>query len=184
MKKILYLDTETTGLTENSAIVQLSGIVEIDGEEKEQFNFYIAPHEKAWISDEALKVQNRTLEEVLKFENPQVVFQKFLNILDKYIDKYNKDDKFIIAGYNVDFDIKMVNSYFKRNNNNYFFSYVGLKLDPLYLLAYLNLKNKVELKQKNKLEDWCEHFGIELDAHDSLEDIIATKKLIKKMLEL
>ncbi|MGL4392666.1 MAG: 3'-5' exonuclease [Fusobacteriaceae bacterium] len=183
MKKILYLDTETTGLTEKSAVVQISGIIEIDGVEKEEFNFYIAPHPDAIINDEALKIQGRTLEEIQNFESPAEIFQKLLEIFDKYINKFDKEDKFIIAGYNVDFDIKMLNSFFKRNGSNYFFSYIGIKLDPLYLLSYFYLKGKLELKQKNKLEDWCEYFGIEINAHDSLEDIRATQKLIKKLME-
>ena len=42
--KILWLDTETTGLnTDKCDLIQLAGIVIIDGEEKERFNFYCQP---------------------------------------------------------------------------------------------------------------------------------------------
>lgn len=42
--KIMWLDTETTGLNkEKCDIIQLSGIIVIDGEEKERFDFYCQP---------------------------------------------------------------------------------------------------------------------------------------------
>ena len=44
LKKILYIDTETGGVDfQNSALIQLSGIIEIDGIEQERFNFYVKP---------------------------------------------------------------------------------------------------------------------------------------------
>ena len=41
MNKIIFIDTETGGVNaEKSALIQLSGIIEVDGTEKEKFNFY------------------------------------------------------------------------------------------------------------------------------------------------
>lgn len=40
--KILYFDTETTGLTYRSTIIQLAAIIEIDGEVK-KLSIYILP---------------------------------------------------------------------------------------------------------------------------------------------
>ena len=51
--KILYLDTETTGITANSAVIQFAGIIEIDGEVKEEFNIRCKPHKDADISEKA-----------------------------------------------------------------------------------------------------------------------------------
>ena len=42
--KLLWLDVETTGLNkEKCDIIQIAGIVVIDGEEKERFNFKCQP---------------------------------------------------------------------------------------------------------------------------------------------
>ena len=76
------------------------------------------------VTDEALAIQNRTREEVETFEDEEIIFQKFIAILDKYIDKYDKNDKFILAGYNINFDKEVLNRFFRRNKNNFFFSYV------------------------------------------------------------
>ncbi|MGL6064655.1 MAG: 3'-5' exonuclease [Fusobacteriaceae bacterium] len=178
MNKILYLDTETTGITDNAAIVQISGIVRIGKEVKEEFNFYIKPHKGADITDEALAIQKRTLEEINAFPDGKTAYTQLIEIFDKYIDKFDKNDKFILAGYNVDFDARMLNNFFKLHKNKYMYGYIGQKLDPLFLIPWLQISKKIPILENNKLGTWCNHFNIELEAHDSLEDIRATAKLI------
>lgn len=44
MSKIIYLDTETTGLDkEKNDVIQVAGIIEIDGKEVERFNIFCQP---------------------------------------------------------------------------------------------------------------------------------------------
>ena len=188
MNKIIFIDTETGGVnTEKSALIQLSGIIEVDGTEKEKFNFYIKPFENSEVNEKALEVQGRTLEELgtEKYIDESIIYKKFLEILDKYIDKYDKDDKFIVAGYNVKFDIDILKALFERNNNKFLFSYFNSSmLDPLYSVRLLQVAGMLPVLENNKLETWCKYFNIELKAHDSLQDITATKKLIEKLIEL
>lgn len=95
--KILFVDTETGGITERSALIQLSGIVQIGKEVAEEFNFYIKPFPGSEVTDEALKIQGRTREEVETYDSEEEVFIKFMKILNKHIDKYNKEDKFLVG---------------------------------------------------------------------------------------
>lgn len=188
MNKIIFIDTETGGINaEKSALIQLSGIIEVDGTEKEKFNFYIKPFENSEVNEKALEVQGRTLEELgtEKYIDESIIYKKFLEILDKYIDKYDKNDKFIVAGYNVKFDIDILKALFERNNNKFLFSYFNSSmLDPLYSVRLLQVAGMLPVLENNKLETWCKYFNIELKAHDSLQDITATKKLIEKLIEL
>ena len=188
MNKIIFIDTETGGVNaEKSALIQLSGIIEVNGVEKEKFNFYIKPFENSEVNEKALEVQGRTFEELRtdKYIDESIVYKKFLEILDKYIDKYDKDDKFIVAGYNVKFDIDILKALFERNNNKFLFSYFNSSmLDPLYSVRLLQVAGMLPVLENNKLETWCKYFNIELKAHDSLQDITATKKLIEKLVEL
>lgn len=188
MNKIIFIDTETGGVNaEKSALIQLSGIIEVDGTEKEKFNFYIKPFENSEVNQKALEVQGRTLEELgtEKYIDESIIYKKFLEILDKYIDKYDKNDKFIVAGYNVKFDIDILKALFERNNNKFLFSYFNSSmLDPLYSVRLLQVASMLPVLENNKLETWCKYFNIELKAHDSLQDITATKKLIEKLIEL
>ena len=186
--KILFIDTETGGLDpRRSALIQLSGVIRVDKRDVETFNYFIRPFEGAEINDEALAVQKRTREELMssKFKSEEEVYKEFVQLLDKYIDKYNREDKFIVAGYNVSFDVKFLQEFFKRNNNNFLFSYLSkMELDPFRYIPFLQLCGKLPMLPNNKLETWCAHFGIELDAHDSLNDIIATKELILQSTKL
>ena len=188
MNKIIFIDTETGGVNaEKSALIQLSGIIEVNGVEKEKFNFYIKPFKNSEVNEKALEVQGRTLEELRtdKYIDESIIYKKFLEILDKYIDKYDKNDKFIVAGYNVKFDIDILKALFERNNNKFLFSYFNSSmLDPLYSVRLLQVAGMLPVLENNKLETWCKHFGIEFAAHDSLEDIEATKKLIGKLILL
>lgn len=188
MNKIIFIDTETGGVNaEKSALIQLSGIIEVDGTEKEKFNFYIKPFENSEVNEKALEVQGRTFEELRtdKYIDESIIYKKFLEILDKYIDKYDKNDKFIVAGYNVKFDIDILKALFERNNNKFLFSYFNSSmLDPLYSVRLLQVAGMLPVLENNKLETWCKYFNIELKAHDSLQDITATKKLIEKFVEL
>lgn len=188
MNKIIFIDTETGGVNADfSALIQLSGIIEVNGVEKEKFNFYIKPFENSEVNEKALEVQGRTLEELgtEKYIDESIIYKKFLEILDKYIDKYDKNDKFIVAGYNVKFDIDILKALFERNNNKFLFSYFNSSmLDPLYSVRLLQVAGMLPVLENNKLETWCKYFNIELKAHDSLQDITATKKLIEKLIEL
>lgn len=188
MNKIIFIDTETGGVNpEKAALIQLSGIIRIDKKDVEKFNFYIKPFENSEVNEKALEVQGRTLEELKtdKYVEEKEVYKQFVNLLDKYIDKYDRTDKFIVAGYNVRFDVDILKALFQRYGNNFLFSYLDSSmLDPLYSIRLLQIAEILPVLENNKLETWCKHFGIELKAHDSLEDIEATKKLIGKLISL
>ena len=188
MNKIIFIDTETGGVNpEKAALIQLSGIIRIDKKDVEKFNFYIKPFENSEVTEKALEVQGRTLEELKtdKYVEEKEVYKQFINLLDKYIDKYDRTDKFIVAGYNVRFDVDILKAFFQRHGNNFLFSYLDSSmLDPLYSIRLLQIAEVLPVLENNKLETWCKHFGIELKAHDSLEDMEATKKLIGKLISL
>ena len=188
MNKIIFIDTETGGVNpEKAALIQLSGIIRIDKKDVEKFNFYIKPFENSEVNEKALEVQGRTLEELKteKYIEEKEVYKQFVNLLDKYIDKYDRTDKFVVAGYNVRFDVDILKAFFQRHGNNFLFSYLDSSmLDPLYSIRLLQIAEVLPVLENNKLETWCKHFGIELKAHDSLEDIEATKKLIGKLISL
>ena len=121
MKK-LYFDVETTGTNpEKHGLIQFSGIIEINGEIKEKFDFNIKPFESDLIEEKALIVNNKTKEEIKSFPEPNFIKKEIITIFDKYIDKYNREDKFIPIGYNVSFDINFLITFFKKLNDNYYF---------------------------------------------------------------
>ena len=185
MKKIFYFDVETTGLDcIKNDIIQLAGIIEIDGEIKEEIEFKCQPTSYENISQEALNVHGFNLDTIKGFPDHKECYDYLLTIFDKYINKYDKQDKFIPAGYNVNFDVGFLFEYFKKHGNPYCGAYLDYhKLDPMPVLLMLDLKGTLKLKGF-KLTEVCDQLGIKLDkAHDALSDIRSTRELCKKILE-
>ena len=99
--KLLFFDLETTGTNPaRHGIHQISGIVEIDGVEQERFDFKVRPNPKAEILDEALAVGGVTREEIDAYPLMEEVYGKLVALLARYVNKYNKTDKFFLVGYN------------------------------------------------------------------------------------
>lgn len=179
-KKIIYFDTETTGLDPvKNDIIQLAGIIVVDSDIKEEFNFQIMPMNFESIQEEAITTHGITIDEMKRYPDSNTVYKQFIAMLGKYVDKYNKEDKFTPAGYNVDFDINFLNQYFIKNMDVYYGSWFNWKrVDPLPLLYFLNYCNQIDLPNY-KLSTVCEHFDIPINAHDALSDIYATRTLLR-----
>lgn len=182
INKKIYFDCETTGTDplEND-IIQIAGMIEIDNKEVEQFNFNIQPINWNNIQEKALIVNNTTIDQLKTFSKPKDIYNEIIILFDKYIDKFDKNDKFIVCGYNVNFDIEFLNYFFKKNNNEFLFSYFGNKKDPFPVLNYLRTINKINIENL-KLTTVCDYFKINIEsAHDAMFDIKATKLVINRL---
>jgi len=180
MNKILWFDTETTGLDPvKNDIIQIAGMIEIDNKVVEHFNFKCAPFNPDNIEEQALKVTGLKKEDVLNYDSPKDVYDKLTTIFSRHIDKYDKTDKFIPAGHNVGFDVDMLKQFFIKNDDVYFGSYVSYhKLDTLSLAIALNYWGFLPTKPENfKLKILCDIFGIKIEAHEAGSDINATREL-------
>lgn len=180
--KILYIDLETTGLNPyKNGVIQIAGIIEINGKEVRSFNYKIKPFKEDLIDLKALGVSSTTLEDLKGFKTPLRAYKDLLYIFDKYIDKYDRKDKFIVCGYNVKFDLDFLKQFWKKNGDNYLFSYIGKVKDPLFIIQWLEAMNKMKT-QNNTLTTICSFFDIKLEnAHDAMADITATKELAKRL---
>ncbi len=183
MKKLLFFDCETTGLDAKlNDIIQFAYIIDIDGEVKEEGNIFMQPFSYDNISQEALNVNKRTIEEIKTYQSSYDGYKQIINIFNKYIDKYNKNDRFSPAGYNIGFDREFLQQFFLKHNNKYCWSYVDYHLlDPMPVLMMLTLKGSLKM-YNHKLITACENFGITINAHDALSDIRATRELTYKIM--
>lgn len=179
MGKILWLDTETTGLdTYKNDIIQIGYIVEIDGQLMEENEILMRPRPGSDISPEALSKNKFTGKELSSFQTQEEGLYKFELMLQRHVDRFDSRDKFILAGYNVGFDDKFLRAAFKKNKHNYYGAYImWAKLDVQSFLARYLYESEDEDLTDQKLETVCHHFGVKFKAHDALEDIKATRKL-------
>ena len=181
--KVLYFDTETTGLNPFvNEIFQFAAIVEIDGEVKEEVNLKCRPLNTGAIEQSALDVTGMTLEKLNAFPPPHLMVGEIQALFDRHIDKYDKTDKFYPCGHNVVFDLNFLNNLFMKNGQKYgtgsYQNWRALDTRVMANLACFDGKLDVE---NVKLETLCKHFGIEIQAHDALSDIRATRELFFKL---
>lgn len=189
--KILWLDTETTGLNrEKCDIIQIAGIVIIDGQEKERFNFSCQPVNWENIEPTSFEKTGMTLEKLKELPLPQEIYLKFKELLGKYIDRYNKDDKFFLAGHSTQFDLDFLKTFFEKMGDKYFGSYFFYKtIDLMALCTILHTAGLINLSSW-KLGDIANYLCIEYDnnLHNAETDIDLTRKcfcrLISKYIKL
>lgn len=88
----------------------------------------------------------------------------FTQILGKYVDKYNKNDKFTVVGHNVKFDLDMLRNWAYRCNEKFIASYIDFKneFDTLAFTKCLKILGRLPQTENNKLETLCEAFQIPL----------------------
>ncbi len=181
MNKILWLDTETTGVDEKiHDVIQIGFELQIDGLIEEGGELFMAPvSEINGISPKALETNGRTLPEIMAFPPAQDQITQFFKILAKHIDPYKKTDKFIMAGYNVRFDYDMLRAMWDKVGREYFGSYIHwIVIDVATVVAEAVAVGAVPYACSDfRLSTLCKFFGISLDAHDALDDIKATRCL-------
>jgi len=188
MSKVIWLDTETTGLdTKVHGLIEVGFLIEIDGQIVEEGLLYMDPmtyKTEKYISKYVKEIMG--VSEELLSSNPTAYdsLVKFENILNKYVSIENSG-KFQMAGFNIGFDYEFVKEWFRDafGPTNSFKTYFGYqKLDVLELVRHLKYLKLFET-QNNKLETLCEYFEIDIDAHKAISDIQATKILHQVLVE-
>lgn len=195
VSKIIWIDTETTGTEYGHEIHEFSYIIEVDKIIRAEGKFKIAPLALSAdnvdaglvrpIDEDALAVSHTTLEDLADPDrySPTQFLEDLKETLSLYVDRYNKADKFIVAGHNVNFDMRFLQELFLREGDKYMgawfdWSVVNL-LDILHLWRMFAPVGTHD--PGKKLTDIAREFGVEYLAHDSLDDIKTTRKLFHLM---
>lgn len=187
--KYIFIDTETTGWdNKKCALLQLSGYIDIDGENKEVFDYKMRPYGNEIWMQEAIDKTGITPEKASYWEDPSIVFEKFVAMLEKYVERYDKTDKFFFVAYNANFDSDFLREWFikeaktekDRAFGNGFGNFFWTPVLDTMLFAALRTKKKRHLFPSFKLGDVCNQLGIEFDseaAHNAMYDIEKTREL-------
>ena len=189
MKKVLWLDVETTGLDcGKHGLREVGFIIEIDGVEVDKGVFKINPFtyttKDVEIDDYALEISKVSIEDLESYDRVSYCFKELMKKLVKYVNVNDKNDCFVIAGYNAAFDIGFIKEWFKemglQDSYKDLFHYKSLDVFSIvFALRHLGLNSA----ENDKLETMCNYFGIGIEAHNALSDIEATKKLYELICE-
>ncbi len=190
MLKQIFIDTETTSVNRRECgLWQLSGIIEC-GKRIEKFDFKMDIFEDSDIDPKAFEKNKMSLEKISKFADPTETYEKFINLLNKYVDKYDRNDKFIAIAYGAEFDQEVLRAWFERNDDDYFGSYFFHPWICVMNFAAYKYRNQRANFKNFKLETVAEYMGIcdekcETNLyHDAAFDIDITYKIYKKLEEL
>jgi len=189
VEKIFFYDLETTDVKKSTlGIHQISGAIMIEGEVKETFNFKVCPHEGFSYTEEALAIGKVTLESLQSHPKEPEIYQQIVAILSKYVDKYDKQDKFHLAGYNISsFDNEIFRGFFKRNNDNYFGSWFWADCIDLYPILSFRLRKKRYQLVDFKLQTIAAILGIiveEENLHNASYDVDLCVKIFNIITEM
>lgn len=152
---------------------------------KEEFNFHVKPNPACVIEDEALDVSGVTLEQINAYPDMNVVYNQIKTMLSKYVNRYNKYDKFFLVGYNnAPFDNQFFRAFFVQNNDNYFGSYFWSSAIDVMVLAANHLKSTRHTMEDFKLKTVANTLGVTVDEsklYDALYDIYLTRAIYRKI---
>lgn len=187
--KQIFVDLETTGISNRCGVIQIAGIIDIDGETKEEFDIKCGLFKDDLIEEKSFEKTGMSIEKISKLPNPTTAYKSLISILSKYVDKYDKKDKLIAIGYFADFDNQFLRSWFKKNGDEFFGSFFFHPwIDVAQLVAYTYQQDRdlfpnfqlptvaymMELADKIQDEQY----------HDGLYDIRMTRKIYYKIHEM
>ena len=183
MVKLIYIDVETTGIAfPQSGLIQLAGAIEIEGEKPQTFQYRIQPFPNDIIDEEALSINGITREAMAEYPSPRTVYNKFINLLEKYVDRYDRADKFHFIGYNAIFDSNHLRAWFEKNNDKYFGSWFYFPPIDVMGMAAVHLMTRWAGMKDFKLLTVAKELGLKVDEEkmqDARYDVGLTQEMVK-----
>lgn len=183
MIKVFY-DLETTGTDwRKHSIHQIAGCVEVDDVVVEWFDIKTRPHPKARIEPEALNVCHVTLDQVQSYQPMEDAYKQLIDMLSKYIDKFDNKDKAYLVGFNNrGFDDFFLRKWFEHNGDQFIGSlFWNNTLDVLVLATEYLIGRRVDMPSF-KLKRVAKTVGLYVDEerlHDALYDIELTRSVYR-----
>lgn len=184
--KIFWFDVETGGLDPlKNPIIQLAYVVEIDGVERESGQITSSGFEGCTLEDKALEVNGYTRDQIAEYSTEREMYGRLTKVFEKYVNRFDKNDKFIAAGYNVQFDMKFLREVWNRCGDKYFGSWFFFSaIDPSAIVPFLQYAEVLPELPRLRLIDVAEFFKVSREgAHDAFEDIRMTIDVTKEIMK-
>jgi DNA polymerase-3 subunit epsilon len=177
--KILFIDTETGGTDPASnSLLSLGLVVWMELEVRASLEILIDDGILN-VTEKALEINRIDLDEHRKKAvSPDVAIRQ----MDKFINShFPKDEKIVLGGHNVNFDVNFLNAFLSRNGYNVQQRFSHRYVDTSAILFYLFLTGKIKRKLTAS-QDALDYFGITVQGrHTALGDAVATAQLFSRL---
>lgn len=184
--KEIWLDCECGGLVVGkNPLIQVAGDIVIDGRVRNTFDIKMNAGGLE-LEKEALEVIKKTPEEIALYQSPAEAFKQFKSLLKRYVNPYNKKDKFEWYGYNPRFDVDFVRDWFEKNNDKYFGSWFWMPVYDVWQMAVHAMREHRSDFENTKLWTMAKLYGVDVDqyvAHDAASDSAVCRALYYKVME-
>ena len=182
--KEFWCDLETTGVDPNvHGIWQIAFII-VDGVDRIESSYTLQNLPADRIDTRALEVGGITKEQLSKFKKPRLVFEDLKVELKKFVNPYDKHDKFHFYGYNARFDADFLRAFFIKMDDVYYGSWFWTPpIDVMSIAAY-HMRDQRDTMIDFKLRTVAKTMGVEVDdskTHDALYDIQITREVMSKI---
>jgi len=177
--KVAWIDTETTGLDpEKNGLIQVALIIEIDYNPVARTDFRMNPIGKAF-DPQAMAIHGLSEEQIAAYPTSASIKTKIEKFFSQFVNKYDKQDKLIPAGYNVDFDLDFLQRLWEDTGDKYIFSWFAhAPIDIYRAHRLLEWAGIAEAPSDRKLETMAKMYGIETpNSHDAAADIETTRQI-------
>lgn len=177
--KLLFIDTETGGTDPASNSLLSLGLV-VWKELEVRASLEILIDDGVFnVTEKALEINRIDLGEHRKRAvSPTVAIRQ----MDEFINShFPGDEKIVLGGHNVNFDVNFLNAFLTRNGYSYQQRFSHRHVDTSAILFYLYLTGKIKRKLTAS-QDALDYFGIAVQGrHTALGDAVATAQLFSRL---
>lgn len=175
---IAIIDTETSGFSWNyHDMISLScEIRDFSYDLKNEITLYSAPRSKKRWSNGAEKIHGFCYEEAASFPDPRTTAIDFLKFLKPFKHERNRPILFVSHDTNG-FDYRFIEWHYRMEEIHFSLWKV---FQQEFKLSTIRMAEKVGFKT-NKLNNWSERLGFELDHHEVKSDRIACSKIFEHL---
>ncbi len=180
--KILFIDTETGGTDPAShSLLSLALVVWKELEVRASIEIFVNDGVLN-VTEKALEINGIDLNEHKKKAlSPVLVLEQIDQFLDIH---FARDEKIILGGHNINFDVNFLNAFLTRNGYNFQQRFSHRFVDTTSILFYLYLTGKIK-RRLTASQDAFDYFGITVERrHTALGDALATAQLFGKLVNI